>query len=70
MISAAARMSLTRSSHGFADHAGYAAFAAAMALFAVVRSPLVKVPTSEPSIGVRFSNVAPSVIHLPFTKLP
>ena len=68
--SAAARISATRSCHGRFDQAGYAAFAAAIAAFAVLRSPLLKVPTTLPSIGDFFTKVSPAVDQLPLMKLP
>ena len=57
MMSAARRSSATRSRHGRRPQAGKAARAAAIASWTSLRLPLAKVPMTDPSIGVRFSNV-------------
>ena len=67
--SAARRRSATRSCHGRRDQAGKAARAAAIASWTSCRVPLAKVPMSEPSMGVRFSNVPSPSRSRPSTTL-
>jgi len=57
ITSATRRRIATRSCHGRPPQAGKASRAAAMASRTSWRVPLANVPMTDPSIGVRFSNV-------------